>query len=132
MNTNDKGNHAELRVAAKLKSLGLTVLTPFAEETTYDIVVDNGGTFTKVQVKSSRSKGDGKIVFNCHSTPWTDSSEARQYTKEDIDVFAVFSSEYDECYCVPLEDANNYTMTLNIDEDSKHPANEYLLENYFS
>jgi len=131
MNTSDKGNHAELRVLAKLKSLGLTVLTPYAEESKYDLVIDDGDTFTKVQVKSS-NHDDGKITFNCHSTPWVDASEARQYTADEIDGFAVFNSHTEECYWVPLEDANAYTMTLNTKEDSKHPTNEHLLEDAFS
>jgi hypothetical protein len=131
MNTNDKGNHAELRVAARLKSLGYTVLTPFAEETKYDIVVDTDDGFVKMQVKSSNLK-DGRVVFNCHSTPWVDASEATQYTADEIDGFAVFNNSRDECYWVPLEDANDYTMTLNPDDDSKHPTCDYLLENNFS
>lgn len=130
MNTHDKGNHAELRVAARLKNLGNTILTPYAEETKYDIVVDTDSGFTRLQIKSSNYI-DGCVKFSCHSSGWVEASEATQYTKEQIDGFAVYNHERNECYYIPLEEANDYSMTLNPDSESKHPIDRYLMAEHF-
>lgn len=132
MNTQDKGDHAELRVASALKRCGWTVLMPYSESKKYDLVAERDGEFVRVQVKSSRWTGTS-IKFPCYCSNSSKSGSNRtDYTREEIDGFGVYCDQYETCFWIPVEESNRNSMSLNAyDVSAENPANEYLLRDRF-
>lgn len=127
LNTQTKGDMAELRVAAELRKLGHTVLMPFTESKSYDLVADTGDEFVRVQVKYASLK-DGKLKVSCYGPNSSKSgNNTTFYTKETVDGIAGFCGETEEIYWVTIEEANKYTYTLSADGAHKfedHRLNE--------
>ena len=66
MNPSKIGNISEAKVLAKFVENGWVVLIPFGNAEPYDLVIDRGLGFEKVQVKTGRLR-EGVIKFNSHS-----------------------------------------------------------------
>jgi|JXWS01.1.fsa_nt_gb hypothetical protein len=131
--TQIKGDHAELAVAAALKRYGWSVLMPYSEAQPYDLVAERGGDFVRVQVKSSTFDGTS-IQFPCYCSNSSKSGNNRtDYTKDQIDGFAVYNGSFaTDIFWVPVEQANKNTMNLNVtSETAKHPADDYLFSERF-
>lgn len=127
MDTQTKGDLAELRVAAAIRKLGYTVLLPFTESQQYDLVADTGDEFLKIQVKYASTK-DGKLKVSCYGPNSSKSgNNTTFYTEDDIDGIAAFSEDLQECFWIPFEDLNRYTFTLS--EDGAHPYEDYRFDN---
>jgi Holliday junction resolvase-like predicted endonuclease len=61
-----KGDLAELKVAADLIDRGCSISIPFGEDPDYDLIADFSGILHRVQVKFTVS--DGRVVFvRCRS-----------------------------------------------------------------
>lgn len=131
-NTQVKGDHAELRIASKLKRYGWSVLFPYSESERYDLVAEKDGEFVRIQVKSSKFDGTS-VTFPCYCSNSSKSGNNRtDYTKDDIDGFAVYNLQIDECFWVPVEDGNKNTMSVNVEADSaRNPASEYRFTERF-
>lgn len=100
MNTTEKGNLTELKIAVRLLESGKTVLRSIGEGCRYDLVIDEKGKFTRVQCKTGRLR-NGVIVFNCVSQyAWK--KEYRSYNGS-ADLFGVYCPETAKCYLVPVE-----------------------------
>jgi hypothetical protein len=98
----DVGQRTEATVLAELVRRGYRVLTPFGVNHRYDLVLDVGGRFLRVQCKTGRLR-NGSVVFQTRSVRanrigWY----ARGYGGE-IDLFAVYCPELDRLYAVPVE-----------------------------
>lgn len=108
MNTKDIGNLGEVKTIAYAIEQGWTVLTPFGDNDKYDLVIDRGNGFERVQVKCSSLKA-GKVVSYTrmqHNTRTKASTIA--YTTDDVDLFAIYCRDNKELYIVPSKDiANN-------------------------
>lgn len=121
--TQVKGDTAELRVAAAIRELDYTILFPFTENQRYDIAVDTGSEFLKVQIKYVSLK-DGKAKVSCYGPNSTKSgNNTTFYTEDDIDGIAAFCGETGECYWIPYSDLNKYSFTLS--EDGQHQFDDY-------
>jgi len=55
-----KGDLAELKVAADLIERGCSLSFPYGEDSDYDLIADKNGVLHRVQVKYTES--DGKVV----------------------------------------------------------------------
>ena len=113
LNSVDKGDAAEASVIAELKRRGEVVLTPFGDNQRYDLVIDEGGNFTRVQVKTAREVEDGKVVFDTagnHTN--TKGTTSKPYDKSEIDVFIAYNPKRDVMYRVSVEDAPNQSMII--------------------
>lgn len=130
--TQQKGDHAELRIASRLKRFGWNVLVPYSESQPYDLVAERDGEFVRLQVKSSTFDGTS-ITFMCYCSNSSKSGQNRtDYTKDDADGIAVYNSAADVCLWVPISDTNKNTMSINvIDASARNPVNEYLFESRF-
>jgi hypothetical protein len=56
----DKGDRTTLAVMLALRVAGYAVLMPFGENTRYDLVIDDGETFSRIQCKTGRLR-DGVV-----------------------------------------------------------------------
>jgi hypothetical protein len=127
LNTQTKGDMAELRVAAELKRHGHTVLMPFTESEQYDLVADTGDEFVKVQVKYASMK-DGRVKVSCYGPNSSKSgNNTTIYTEDDIDGIAAYCDELSRCFWIPFDDLNKFSFTLSA--DGEHKFNTYGLSN---
>lgn len=128
MDSQIKGDLAELRVATELKKNGWDVLQPYSENQLYDIVAHRPGEFVKIQVKHGVLRGES-VEFRCYSS---NPSGRIQYTPDDIDGFAVYSSEVDKLFWVPIAAANSTKMAINTQRsDAKNPERFFIFEDMF-
>jgi len=120
MDTKQIGEASESQILAELKSLGLTVLTPFGDNAKYDLVVDGGGSFHRVQVKTGKLQDRGVITFKTQTAGHnnTEGTYHKGYSKDDVDVFAVYCPQIDESYIVDIEDAPSAEMSLRLEPPS--------------
>jgi hypothetical protein len=95
------GDVSELRVMAALARAGYVVAKPFGENARYDLIVDDGSTLQRVQVKTGRIRGD-VLMFNCCSTHGHRRTVemTRPYTGQ-IDLLAVFCPTNEKVYLLP-------------------------------
>ena len=97
-----KGDLAELMVAADLRRRGHRIAIPFGEDSDYDLVLDRGGPLEKVQVKYGRS--DGSILaIRCrtHSLTGGRVRSTKRYTSASIDWLAVYDAATVTCFYIP-------------------------------
>jgi hypothetical protein len=100
------GDVSQAKVMAALLAAGKSILLPFGENTRYDIVIDDGGRFVRVQCKTGRLRPHGVITFSTASTydhhARRTGRERRGYRGE-ADVFGVYCPQNDRVYVVPVE-----------------------------
>jgi hypothetical protein len=101
-----KGDLAELKVAADLTDRGCCLSLPFGEDCDYDLIADWNGILHRVQVKYTESDG-AAIVVRCQSHSLTNGKirQTKHYTAEMIDWIAVYDRTSDCCcyYCPARE-----------------------------
>lgn len=91
VSTQQKGAVTELQVAAYIMGLGYNVSKPLSQDSKYDLVVDVGGRFIRVQVKTSRKDSEDSIAFSCRTTTTNvKNCKSVKYTSHDVDYFATF------------------------------------------
>jgi hypothetical protein len=112
MPTNNlRGEIAEAAFLFRALCLGHTVFRPFGEKAPYDCVIDNGRDFLRIQIKSS-------AVLNSKTTyhlkvQHGGSARRASYTKQHIDVLAVYILPEDTFYLFPVEAvANRASLSL--------------------
>jgi hypothetical protein len=100
-NPTSKGKTSEAIILAALVRLGKCVLIPWGEER-YDLVVDEGDKFVRIQCKTGVLR-NGRVVFKTCITdarrPLGDGGYAGQ-----IDAFAVFCPQLRRAFLVPIDD----------------------------
>jgi hypothetical protein len=100
------GDRSMLAVMLALYDAGYVVLLPFGENTRYDLVINDGVHFERVQCKTGRLR-NGTVRFRAsssyahHPNPKITS---RDYLGE-IDYFAVYCPETGGVYLIPVADA---------------------------
>jgi prevent-host-death family protein len=102
LDTNRKGNVAELAIATEAARLGLSVLKPRTEHERYDLVLGIGGQLLRVQCKWGSRKGDiiqARLRSSYHSP--TKGYVVTTYGKSEIDLMAIYCQALDRCYLVP-------------------------------
>jgi hypothetical protein len=99
------GDRTTLAAMLALYQAGYEVLMPFGENTRYDLVIDDGRTFARVQCKTGRLRGGAVRFAVCswyghHSNP---ADISRDYHGE-VDYFCIHCPETGGVYLVPIED----------------------------
>jgi PD-(D/E)XK endonuclease len=111
-----KGDLAELMVAADLRRRGYKIAIPFGEDCDYDLIVDRHGVLERVQVKHATS--DGCTVFvRCRSHSLTNGRvrATKHYTAATVDWIAVWESTASVAYYVPSAVFDGFTyLTLRL------------------
>lgn len=98
----EKGDLAELKVAADLIRRGCSISIPFGEDSSYDVIADYRGNLHRVQVKFTKSNGH-IILIRCRSHSLTKGKvkQTKHYTAEMVDWIAVYDQTSDRCYYCP-------------------------------
>jgi hypothetical protein len=95
-----RGNEGEAAVLHALITRGFDVLIPFGEGQAYDLVVDLGGRFIRVQCKTAR-KVPGCLAFNSHAT---DHGHGPASYIGRADIFGIYFPGTGAVYLVPVAD----------------------------
>ncbi len=95
------GDLAVAKILGSLLSKGHAVLLPFGDSQRYDLVLDRGGTLSKVQCKSGRVR-NGCVRFNTSSTTWYGGHHRKNY-RDGVDFFGVYCPEVDTSYLIPVQ-----------------------------
>jgi hypothetical protein len=97
-----KGDVAELMVAADLRRRGYRICIPFGEDCDYDLVIERHGNLERVQVKYARSNG-ARLFVKCYSHSLTNGRirATKCYTAEMIEWIAVWDATTAIPYYVP-------------------------------
>lgn len=125
MKTRNKGALAEYRFISYAISLDLKVLTPAVEGYPYDVVIDNGKSFYKIQVKyGSRDKRSPKCFSSMvHRRTKSTSNTFKNYTAEEVDYFAIYIWYIDTFFIIPYDAVEGNNIHLNLgNEDNKYTA----------
>ncbi len=104
------GERTEAVVLARCLLRGEVVLSPFGDNQRYDLVLDRGGSFVRVQCKTGRLKGD---VISFQSCSRAGGKTRRGYLGQ-IEMFAVFCPENGKVYMVPVEAAAGNDTSLRV------------------
>lgn len=103
VNSNHKGNVAELAIAKEAANLGLSVLKPLTEHERYDLVIDVNGCLLRIQCKWGTREGDvvsARVSSSYHSP--TRGYVKTMYSPADVDLVAIYCEELDCCYLLPV------------------------------
>ena len=93
------GERSEAQILARMLKDGVVVLSPFGDNQRYDLVVDEGGEFIRVQCKTGCvSEDGGSFVFPICSNNWN--TKTRRGYKGEVEVFAVYLREEDDVFIV--------------------------------
>jgi hypothetical protein len=97
-----KGDLAELMVAADLRRRGFKLAFPYGEDWDYDLIIEREGRLERVQVKYTRSDGATILVrARSHSLTNGKVRATKYYTAATIDWLAVYDATSGRCYYVP-------------------------------
>ncbi|MCK5711485.1 MAG: hypothetical protein KAI25_02090 [Hyphomicrobiaceae bacterium] len=110
MNQKDLGNYAELRFCLACYEKGFSILRPFSDSRPYDFVLESGGRFIRVQVKSCSTPLDVRGRFRVSIGRGT--AHDKQYTSKDCDVIAVYLKSLDIFYLIPVQFIDVIKLTL--------------------
>lgn len=123
----DVGDKTTLAVMLALRMAGLRVLVPFGENTRYDLVIDDGTWFARVQCKTGRLRR-GAIRFNTCSTYGHHQrpGNARRGYHGEIDYFAVFCPDTERVYLVPIGELHVKTEAALRVDPSRNGQSRYI------
>jgi hypothetical protein len=124
VNTKQKGDIAEGHVLAAFLKAGKTVLMPFGDRNRYDLVVDEGGKFIRVQVKHGRIR-NGAVEFNTCSVSTDKGKIVQRDYHGEVDLFAVYCSANDKVYVVPVDACGSSETRLLL--SAKRQANQFAV-----
>ncbi len=106
-------------VLARLVQVYPQVLIPFGENQRYDLLIEDGDLFIRVQCKTGRLR-DGAIRFNACSVNYhhpnnRGSKPYRHDYRGAADVFGVYCLETDGVYLVPVNEVGRNLGALRIE-----------------
>jgi Holliday junction resolvase-like predicted endonuclease len=110
-----KGDLAELMVAADLRGRGFKLAFPYGEDWDYDLIIEREGRLERVQVKYAKSDGAAIIVrARSHSLTNGKVRAVKHYTAETIDWLAVYDVTSQRCYYVPASELGDGMSALTL------------------
>lgn len=125
MNTRNKGALAEYRFISTAISLNLRVLAPAVEGYPYDVVIDNGARFYRIQVKYAARDKRLEKTFSVMTQRRVSSTKAiyKKYTADEVDFFAVYIWYIDTFFIIPYQAVQGNSISLNLaNENNKYTA----------
>ncbi|MGB9986702.1 group I intron-associated PD-(D/E)XK endonuclease [Salarchaeum japonicum] len=122
VNTKETGDVTETRLLHELVAAGYSVSVPFGDNDPYDLVVDTGDEFVRVQCKTGWLE-DGRIRFKTASKTTENGKATTTDYDGKIDAFMVRCKDTESVYWVPVEDAGRKNTYLRVeDADIDHPS----------
>jgi hypothetical protein len=111
----DVGERTEAIILAELVKRGHRVLVPYGTNHRYDLVIDTGDRFLRVQCKTGRLRR-GVVTFNTASTR---ANTLRAYTApydaDQIDLFLIYCPDTGQVYALDVDEAASSHGALRVD-----------------
>lgn len=85
---------------------GYSVLLPFGVNQRYDLVLDQGDQFVRVQCKTGRLR-KGVVEFNAVSIRSNTREVIQRGYEGEVDLFLVYCPDTDRIYSVPIEEVSS-------------------------
>src|SRR5680860_646142 len=110
-----KGDLAELKVAADLLQRGCHLSFPYGEDCDYDLIADMKGILHRVQVKYTESDGE-VISLRCQSHSLTNGHirQTKHYTAKIVDWISVYDRTSDCCYYLSAKELGTGRSQLHL------------------
>ncbi|ELZ36827.1 group I intron-associated PD-(D/E)XK endonuclease [Halorubrum tebenquichense] len=109
----ERGQAAEATVKSELVSRGIPVSTPAYDNEPYDLVIEPGEEFRRLQIKTAfEATTDGAVRFRTRSTRTKSSGYEREGHDGRVDLFAVYAPACDEEYLVGIEETEKAQMSI--------------------
>jgi hypothetical protein len=114
LTTDQKGAVAELAIAKAAADLGIGVWGSHTVER-YDLIFDLRPRLVRVQCKWA-GRHDNVISVPCYRNRRNREGLLRQYySRDDVDAYAAYCPEVDECYFLPIDEfANRIAIQLRL------------------
>lgn len=115
MNTVMIGDIGESLAIASFTKAGFIVSKPLSNNASYDLIVEYNNRLYKVQVKTTNSEKDGKMVFATKTTNYTRGKWAsNSYSKNEVDLFFLYCVENEWCGIYLVDESETIPVELNI------------------
>lgn len=115
----DVGDVTQAMVLARLVEVGKRVLVPFGENVRYDLAIDEGDHFVRVQCKSGRLRNGAVKFAACSFTYHHPSNQGTGFCmnhyRGEADAFGVYCPETDAVYLVPVDDVGTRSGSLRVE-----------------
>ena len=99
----DVGLRTEAHITGELVRRGYSVLLPFGVNQRYDLVLDQGDQFVRVQCKTARLRR-GCVEFSAQSIRSNTRRTITRGYRGDADLFLVYCPDTDGIYAVPVDE----------------------------
>ena len=109
----DVGLRTEAHITGELVRRGYSVLLPFGVNQRYDLVLDQGDRFVRVQCKTGRLRR-GAVLWSPASVRCNTREILFRGYEGEIDLFLIYCPETDRIYAVPIEEANGRQGSLRV------------------
>ncbi len=106
------GDRSEAKVLAALVDAGYSVSVPFGENHRYDLIIDDGCTLSRVQIKTGRLRG-GVIAYSCSSSHAHRGGTARPYFGQ-VEYLAVYCPDTKKVYMLPEKELTATSAHLRV------------------
>ncbi|WP_440771945.1 group I intron-associated PD-(D/E)XK endonuclease [Natronorubrum sp. DTA28] len=130
-----RGRATEAIVQAAFAVCDVPVLVPTADDEPYDLVVEVGGRFHRIQCKTAYRKSEGTVAFETVSRiRRRRDGYDRRGDDGRAEYFAVYDPVNDNRYLIPVTEATSGTMEIrfrapkNGQRDGINWAEEYLFD----
>lgn len=112
----ERGDLSVAMITAAFLRSQWVVLKPLSEGHRYDLVIDRGNGFERVQCKTGRLRR-GAVLFNACSSlaHHRGRNVGRRGYRGQIEIFAVYCPETDEVYVVPVQDVPENDASLRVE-----------------
>lgn len=107
------GELSEAAVVHHLIRAGYDLAKPLGDNARYDLIIDDGDRFLRVQIKTGRLV-EGVIRFEASSSQ-AHRGRGRQSYRGQIELFAVYSPDLDKTYLVPVDECGAIGGTLRLE-----------------
>lgn len=125
VNPKSIGERSEAQIMSRLLRTGLTVLKPFGDNLRYDLVLDEGDRFVRIQCKTGRLR-KGAVEFATASS-YAHRGLGRRDYRGQADVFAVYCPQTDRCYMVPVDQVGLRGGSLRVEKSRNGQAKNIRL-----
>jgi hypothetical protein len=119
----EQGEWAELCFMTRAAGMGLRVVKPFGDSSSYDVGLECANGILRVQVKSTVYRRPGGRSYSLHLV----GHNKQQYAKGTVDFFAIYLVPPDIWYILPFEQAGG-KLTVHLTPGGKREKHKKYRE----
>lgn len=130
--TKIKGDASETKALFEFQKRDIQVLTPWGDNSRYDLVIEINNNFYRIQAKTANEEHDGAIKCYCRSSYNHTTNKRMDDYQNQVDFFFFYNFKYDISALVPIDIiGNRKSLNLRITPPKNH-QNNVLYFNDFS